>query len=206
MKARDVMVSPVITVKPYSSVREIAKTLINRRISAVPVVDDAGKLVGIVSEGDLTHRSETGTERRFRWWRPPVAGDASIPLNYIKAHGRKAADIMTQNVITAKPETPLDEIAILLERNAIKRVPIVTQGQLVGIVKPGKLSSSARNDAQGIGNPFLRREDSRQIAVAPEGATVGACGSPECHCERRRRQPLGFHQLGNRKEGNSRRR
>jgi len=68
MKARDVMVSPVITVKPHASVQEVAKTLVDRRISAVPVVDDAGKLVGIVSEGDLMHRSETGTERRYRWW------------------------------------------------------------------------------------------------------------------------------------------
>jgi CBS-domain-containing membrane protein len=64
MKARDVMVAPVITVKPYSTVKEVAKTLVDRRISAVPVVDDAGKLVGIISEGDLMHRAETGTERR----------------------------------------------------------------------------------------------------------------------------------------------
>jgi CBS domain-containing protein len=135
MKARDVMVSPVITVKPHSSVQEVAKTLVDRRISAVPVVDDAGKLVGIISEGDLMHRSETGTERQYhRWMIRLVAGDASLPADYIKAHGRKAADIMTKNVITASPEKPLDEIAILLERNSIKRVPIVRGGQLVGIV------------------------------------------------------------------------
>ena len=68
MKARDVMVSPVTTVKPYSSIKEVAKTFLERRISAVPVVDDQGKLVGIVSEGDLMHRSEAGTERQRPWW------------------------------------------------------------------------------------------------------------------------------------------
>lgn len=139
MKARDVMVSPVVTVKPDASVKEVAKTLVDRRISAVPVVDDAGKLIGIVSEGDLMHRSETGTERRYRWWIRLMGGDASLPADYIKVHGCKAADIMTKNVVTASPETPLDEIAILLERNSIKRVPIVKDGQLVGIVSRANL-------------------------------------------------------------------
>jgi CBS domain-containing protein len=139
MKARDVMVSPVITVKPSSTVKEVAKTLVDKHISAVPVVDDAGKLVGIISEGDLMHRAEIGTERRFRWWPRLVRGDATLPFGYIKAHARKAADVMTQNVFTATPETPLDEIAVLLERNSIKRVPIVLDGQLVGIVSRANL-------------------------------------------------------------------
>jgi CBS domain-containing protein len=139
MKARDVMVSPVITVKPYSSVEEVANTLVDKRISAVPVVDDAGKLVGIVSEGDLMHRCETGTERRYRWWMRLVSGDASLPAEYIKAHGRKAADIMTGNVITATPDTTLDEIAVRLEKNSIKRIPIVSKDKLVGIVSRANL-------------------------------------------------------------------
>ena len=139
MKARDVMVSPVITVKPNSTVKEVAKTLVDRHISAVPVVDDARKLVGIISEGDLMHRAEIGTERRFRWWPRLVRGDATLPFGYIKAHARRAADVMTQNVFTATPDTPLDEIAVLLERNSIKRVPIVLDGQLVGIVSRANL-------------------------------------------------------------------
>jgi len=154
MKARDVMVAPVITVKPYSTVREVAKTLVDRRISAVPVVDDAGKVVGIISEGDLMHRAETGTERRYRWWIRLVGGDASLPTDYIKAHARRAADIMTQNVITATPETPLDEIAVLLERNSIKRVPIVREGQLVGIVSRANLVQALATMPRGLEIPF----------------------------------------------------
>jgi CBS-domain-containing membrane protein len=139
MKARDVMVSPVITVKPNSSVREAAQTLLEKRVSAVPVVGDGGKLVGMLSEGDLMHRSEAGTERRRSWWLRLMAGEDATAADYVKAHGRIVADVMTQHVITAAPDTPLDEIATLLERNAIKRVPIVEDGQLIGIVSRANL-------------------------------------------------------------------
>jgi CBS domain-containing protein len=154
MKAQDVMVAPVITVKSHSSVKEVAKTLIDNRISAVPVVDDAGKLVGIISEGDLMHRSETGTERRYRWWIPLMAGDASFPADYIKAHGGKAGDIMTRNVITAAPETPLDEIVIRLEKNSIKRVPIVREDRLVGIVSRANLVQALATVPNGLEIPL----------------------------------------------------
>ena len=139
MKASDVMVSPVITVKPSSSVTEVAKTFLERRISAVPVVDDQGKLVGIISEGDLMHRSEAGTERQRPWWLRGLTENETLAAEYVKAHARKVADVMTRRVITASPETPLHEIAALLEKNAIKRVPIVKDGQLVGIVSRANL-------------------------------------------------------------------
>jgi CBS domain-containing protein len=148
------MVAPVVTVKPYSTVKEVAKTLVDRRISAVPVVDDVGKLVGIISEGDLMHRSETGTERQYRWWIRLVEGDASLPADYIKAHGRKAADIMTQNVITAAPDTALDEVAIAMEKNSIKRVPIVRDGQLVGIVSRANLVQALATMPKGLEIPL----------------------------------------------------
>ena len=154
MKARDIMVAPVVTVKPYSTIKEVAKTLVDRRISAVPVVDDVGKLVGIISEGDLMHRSETGTERQYRWWIRLVEGDASLPADYIKAHGRKAADIMTQNVITAAPDTALDEVAITMEKNSIKRVPIVRDGQLVGIVSRANLVQALATMPKGLEIPL----------------------------------------------------
>ena len=92
MKARDVMMSPVVTVKPHSSNKEVAKTLLEKQIIAVPVVDDAGKLIGMVSEGDLMHRSEAGTERQRSWWVRLMAGDDFLAADHIKAHGRKVAD------------------------------------------------------------------------------------------------------------------
>jgi CBS domain-containing protein len=126
-----------------------AKILLQRGISAVPVVDDQGKLVGIVSEGDLLHRAEAGTERTRPWWLRLLTHDDTLAAEYIKAHARKVADVMTPNVITAAPDTPLNEIATLLEEHAIKRVPIVRNDQLVGIVSRANVIqavASARPD------------------------------------------------------------
>ena len=153
MRARDVMVSPVITTKPYSLVGDVAKTLVERRISAVPVVDDEGKLVGIVSEGDLLHRTESGTERRRQPWLLALTGDETLASEYVKAHGRKVADIMTRKVITATPDTPLYEIATLLEKKRIKRVPIVKDGQLVGIVTRANLVQAVASIRQSLDIP-----------------------------------------------------
>jgi CBS domain-containing protein len=139
MKASDVMSSPVITVKPYTSVKHAARLFLERGISAVPVIDDAGKLVGIVSEGDLIHRSEIGTQRHRSWWLLLLAEEQALAADYVKTHGTKVSDVMTRTVITATPETPLHEIATTMEKNGIKRVPIARDGQLVGIVSRANL-------------------------------------------------------------------
>jgi CBS domain-containing protein len=134
MKALDVMVSPGATVKPSATVSDVAKLFLERQISAVPVVDEQGQLVGIVSEGDLMHRAEIGTERRRSWWLLLLAEDQAFAADYIKARARKVEDVMTRNVITAAPETSLNEAAIVLEKHEIKWVPIFRDGRLVGIV------------------------------------------------------------------------
>ncbi|MBR0883021.1 CBS domain-containing protein [Bradyrhizobium japonicum] len=140
MQVRDVMVSPVITVDANATVREVAQLLLARRISAVPVIDADNKILGIVTEGDLIHRAEAGTERPYSWWLRLLTGDAQLATDYVKSHAVKVNDIMTRDVVTAAPETPLHEIAMLLENNQIKRVPIVDQqGQLVGIVSRANL-------------------------------------------------------------------
>ena len=139
MKARDVMVSPVVTVKPSSTVRDVAKLFLEHHISGVPVVDHQDKVIGIVSEGDLMHRAEIGTEQRPCWWLRLLADDQVLAADYIKAHAQKVEDVMTREVVTAAPDTPLNEVARLLEKHAIKRVPIVGDGQLVGIVSRANL-------------------------------------------------------------------
>ena len=95
MQARDVMVSPVITVGTIATVRDVAKILLKNRISAVPVVDNVGKVVGIVTESYLMHRAEAGTERPYSWWVHFLAGDATIAADYIKSHAAKVEDVMT---------------------------------------------------------------------------------------------------------------
>jgi CBS domain-containing protein len=155
MKARDVMTLGVYTVKPTMSVRDVARLFIERRISAVPVVDDQGKIVGIVSEGDLLHRSEISTQRRHPWWLDLMARDEALDAEeYIKAHAKQVADIMTRNVITAEPDTPLQEIAEILEKYTIKRLPIVRDGRLVGIVSRANLVQAIATSGSNLDVPL----------------------------------------------------
>lgn len=140
MQARDVMVSPVITVGTTATVRDVATVLLESRISAVPVVDNAGKVIGIVTESDLMRRTEAGTERPYSWWLHFLTDNATIAADCVKSHAVKVEDVMTSDVVTAAPETPLHEIATLLEERRIKRVPIVNKdGNLVGIVSRSNL-------------------------------------------------------------------
>ena len=154
MKARDVMTSPVITVKPTTSVKEVARLFLERRISAVPVVDNQGKVIGMVSEGDLVHRVEISTERRRPWWLVLMAGDQGLAAEYIKAHAKRVSDIMSRNVITAAPGTPLNEIAEMLEKYGIKRLPIVHDGQLVGIVSRANLVQAIATSGSKLDIPL----------------------------------------------------
>jgi CBS-domain-containing membrane protein len=139
MKAADVMVTNVITVGPEASVEEVAQILLSARISGMPVVGKAGQLLGIVSEGDLMHRAEAGTGRRRPWWLAAFVGKEALAAEFVREHSRRVTDVMTRDVVTATPETSLSDIASLLEKNAIKRVPIVKDGKVVGIVSRANL-------------------------------------------------------------------
>jgi CBS domain-containing protein len=140
MKAVDVMTSPVISVTPETTVREIAALLFERRISGLPVLEN-GSLVGMVSEADLLHRHEIGTDcigRNGSWWLRLFSQDRSME-NYVKSHAVKARDIMSRDVVSVAEDTPLADIATLFETRGIKRVPVLRAGQLVGIVSRANL-------------------------------------------------------------------
>lgn len=160
MKARDVMISPVITVGENETVRDLAKLLIAKRISAAPVVDGAGKVIGIVTEADLLHRAEAGTERPVSWWLSLISGDRALADDYVKSHTVKVKDVMTRDVKTVDPDTPLVEIADLFEEQHIKRVPIVSKGgDLVGLV-------SRANIIQAIASARPK------LDISPSDATI----------------------------------
>jgi CBS domain-containing protein len=139
MKASDIMTSKVITIGPTASVRDVADLMLGSHISAVPVIDEKGRLLGIVSEGDLLRRVETATERRRSWWLELFSSNESLAAEFVKMHARKVTDVMMPNVITADPDTPISEIASILEKNKIKRVPIMRDGRVVGIVSRANL-------------------------------------------------------------------
>ncbi len=154
MKARDVMVSPVITTNPSASVKEVAQILLTHHISAVPDVDEAGRLVGIVSEGDLMRRADLGTERHRSWWLAALfAEEEVLAIEYVRQHSRKVGDVMTKRLVTASPDAPLNEIAGLLERHSIKRVPIIENNALVGIVSRANLIQALAGDRKSLDIP-----------------------------------------------------
>jgi CBS domain-containing protein len=143
MHASDVMTSNVVSVSPETSVQDLAALLGKHGISGAPVVDAAGNLVGIVSEGDLLFRSELKTERRTerrraRWF-DAFTWERDRARDYVKAHGHNVQDVMTRDVITITETTELDEIANLFETKRIKRVPVVRDGRVIGIVSRANL-------------------------------------------------------------------
>ena len=172
MKAADVMVRNVIMVGPDACVQDVAHVLLTGRISGVPVVGLKGELVGIVSEGDLMRRVEAGTGRRRPWWLSIFTGKEALAMEFIE-HSRKVADVMTREVITAAPDTPLWKIANLLEKNAIKRVPIVENDKVVGIVSRANLlqalaSLSKRAEvATGVDDSQIRDKVLSQLDAEP---------------------------------------
>ncbi|SEM03917.1 CBS domain-containing protein [Halomonas daqiaonensis] len=138
MQAADVMTTNVITVTADSEVSEIASLLMEHGISAVPVIDADDKVLGIVSEGDLMRRVENDADEHKSWWLK-LFGGGSNAVDYVKSHGRKANEIMTSNPLTITEDEPLHRIASLLEKRRIKRVPVVRDGKLVGIVSRSNL-------------------------------------------------------------------
>jgi len=132
------MTRAVVTVGPNTSVRELAELLSDRRISGVPVVED-GKVVGVVTEGDLLRRYEIGTERFERSWWARVFTSHRGSVDYVRSHARRTADIMTQPVISIAEDTPVAEIVSLFEAHKIRRVPVTRDGKLVGLVSRADL-------------------------------------------------------------------
>ncbi len=138
------MVSPVVTAEKDNTVRDVAKLLLANRISAVPVVDSAGKVVGIVSEADLMHRAEAGTERPTSWWLSLLSGESAIASEYVRSHALQVKDVMATDVQTAQPDTPLVEIADMFEEKHIKRVPIVNARRRTGRHRKPRQHHSSR--------------------------------------------------------------
>ncbi|MBL8579260.1 MAG: CBS domain-containing protein [Mesorhizobium sp.] len=139
LQAQDVMTREVIAIAPGSTVAEAAALMIDKRISAVPVVED-GRLVGLVSEGDLIHRAEIGTEGHARsWWLGLFRDAGSLAEDYAKSHSRRVADLMTRNVHTITEFTPVATIADLFDHARIKRVPVMRGDSVVGIVSRSDL-------------------------------------------------------------------
>jgi len=139
MQARDIMSTAPVTVGPDTKVRDIARLLLERRISGVLGTDADGKVLGIVSEGDLMRRPETGTLRHPSWWLSLLTSPEESAVAYVRSHGKTATDVMTRDVLSVNEDASLAEVAQLLETNRIKRVPVLRDGTLAGIISRADL-------------------------------------------------------------------
>ncbi|MBV8752840.1 MAG: CBS domain-containing protein [Hyphomicrobiales bacterium] len=139
MKAAEIMTIGVHTVTPDVTVRDAARLLIEQGISGLPVVDGTGQLVGMVTEGDFMRRAETGTQRRRPRWLEILVGPGRLASDYVRTHGRKVAEIMTPEVVSVSADTPVQDVVNIMEKHRIKRVPVVRDGAVVGIVSRANL-------------------------------------------------------------------
>jgi CBS-domain-containing membrane protein len=153
MKARDIMTADVATVAPDAGVREIAALMAARRISGLPVVNSDGAVVGIVSESDLLHRVELGTEHKYKWWLNLLSSTDQQARDFTKSHGQKAADLMTRHVIAVTANDGLATVADVLGRNGLKRVPVLDNGKLVGVITRGDLVKAITRLPEKAGAP-----------------------------------------------------
>ena len=133
MNAADIMTPDVIVAHPDTTLEALVDLMLDHRISGLPIVDD-GIIVGIVSESDLLRRAETGTEKRRSHLLELLSSTSAASADYVRTHGRKAGEIMSTDLITVTPDTPIAEIADILESRRIKRVPVVVEGRVLGIV------------------------------------------------------------------------
>jgi CBS domain-containing protein len=134
MKTSDVMTPRVISIQTDAPIMRAVRLMMQNRISGLPVIGPKGELVGIVTEGDFIRRGEIGTQRRRNRWLEFLIGPGRLADEYVHAHGRKVAEVMTREPVTVTENTSLDEVVCLMERHRIRRLPVVREGRLVGIV------------------------------------------------------------------------
>lgn len=153
MRADQVMTRNVITIKPGDTIVHAAQMMLQRHISGLPVVDDAGTLVGIISEADFLRRVEIGTQKRRGRWLQILLGPGKAASNYVHEQGRKVSELMTSDPCTITSETLLEDIVDLMEKNNVKRLPVVEGSRLAGIVTRSNLLQAVSGLAGQITGP-----------------------------------------------------
>jgi CBS domain-containing protein len=200
MKAADVMTTEVVCIRADASVLDAACLLLCERISALPVVEPSGTLLGIVSEGDLIRRAEIGTEKRRSRWARMFTAESTLARDHLKAHGRTVADVMSHPVVIAEDQTDLSVVASRMEEFDIKRLPVVRDGKVIGIVSRANLlqalislsaSTAARADDAALRQKVLRELDGetwsqrlvRNVLVQDRNVEIWGHADTAAQCE-----------------------
>jgi CBS domain-containing protein len=153
MKAQDVMTLGVISVQSNASVMRAVQLMLHNKISGLPVVDDKGSLVGIVTEGDFLRRGELGTQRKRPRWLEFLVGPGRLAEEYVHACGRKVDEVMTPEPYIVSVDTPVNEIVRLMEKHSIKRLPVVENGKPIGIVSRANLLTALARATPEVAAP-----------------------------------------------------
>ena len=178
MNVSDIMTRPVISVTPETPITEVARLMLQHRISGLPVVDPKGAVVGLVTEGDLLRRVETGTQRRHAHWIELLIGPGRLAQEYSHANARHAGEVMSTDVVSVAPQAALDEVVVLMERHRIKRVPVIDGGRLVGIISRANMvralvhnlaKMAALSAGKAAGDEEIREQILAEIAKQPWG-------------------------------------
>ena len=139
MNAAELMTRDVVTIGPEAPFADAIRLMLALRVSGLPVVDCAGRLIGLLTEGDLLHRVETGTDAPRMGWFQALVDRGRMAEDYVHSHGRRVQDVMTRDVVTVRKESPLADIVRIMEQKHFRRVPVVDGEQLVGVVSRSDL-------------------------------------------------------------------
>jgi CBS domain-containing protein len=169
MRADQIMTPQVITVGPDTSIVEAATTMLKHHISGLPVVNAAGNLIGIISEGDFIRRAEIGTQRKPGRWLKLLVGPDKSAADFVHEHGRKVGEIMTPDPHTISEQTPLEEIVHIMGASNINRLPVLRGDQIVGIVTRSNLLQAVVDLARDIPEPTADDDQIRTSIIAAIG-------------------------------------
>lgn len=171
MRAHQIMTKDVITVTPQTTIETAAKIMLRTHISGLPVLDDTGELVGIVSESDFLRRSEIGTGRKRPKWLQFFVGPGKAATDFVHERGRKIEDVMTEEPVTVSEDTPLEELVSLMEKKGVKRLPVVSGRILKGIVTRSNLLQAVASMAHEIPDPTADDDHIRDRIMRTVNAT-----------------------------------
>ena len=171
MRAHQIMTRNAITVLPGTPIIEAARKMLENHLSGLPVLDQSGRLVGIASESDFLRRSEINTQHRRPRWLQYFLSPAHSADDFIHERGRKVEDVMTRDPIAAGEDTPLDELVRLMEKNGIKRLPVLRDDKLVGIITRANLLQAVASMAREIPDPTADDEHIRDRIIRTLEAT-----------------------------------
>ena len=174
MKTSEIMTSPVITVTSATSIAEAARLMLQHRISGLPVVDRGRTVVGIITEGDLLRRPETGGAPHHPMWLELLLGPGRLAAEYTQAHARKVGEVMTRDIASVGSDTEVADLVQLMNKRRIKRVPVIDAGKLVGIISRANLVRAlakvlAKKSTRAVNDDEILKAILDGIAAEPWG-------------------------------------